>query len=110
MRARALDEHLLDAADARAFRSRARRCTTSTSRSIRSRFDLVGHLVGHRGRLGAGARRVDEREGAVEADLLDDLERLAKSASVSPGKPTMMSVVEREVGDRVRAAAPTSAR
>ena len=33
-------------------------------------------LVGELRRLGAAARRVDERERAVEADLLGDLERL----------------------------------
>ena len=33
-------------------------------------------LVGEGGRLGAPPRRVDEREGAVEADLLGDRERL----------------------------------
>ena len=32
--------------------------------------------VGERRRLGAAARREDEREGAVVADLVDDLERL----------------------------------
>ena len=61
------------------LRSRAIRCVSSTRRSMRSIFSLVRHLVVHRRRLGAVARRVDEREGAVEADLLDDLERLARS-------------------------------
>ena len=45
----------------------------------RSHLDLVRRLVGQRRRLGAAARRVDERERAVEADLLDDLERLART-------------------------------
>ena len=39
-------------------------------------LDLLRHLVWHLGRLRAVPRRVDEREGAVVAHLLDDRERL----------------------------------
>ena len=39
-------------------------------------LDRVRQLVVHRRRLGFAARREDEGEGAVVADLLDDLERL----------------------------------
>src|SRR3954451_21820181 len=41
-------------------------------------LQLVRDMARHRGRLGARARRVDEREGAVVADLLHDLERLTE--------------------------------
>ena len=51
------------------------------------------------GRLGPAPRRVDEGEGAVVADLpRRPRASRAKSASVSPGKPTMMSVVSAHVG------------
>jgi hypothetical protein len=43
-------------------------------------LDLFGHLVRHRGGLGAAPGRVDEGEGAVVADLLDDLHRLLEVA------------------------------
>ena len=83
------------------LRSWATRWTSSTSRSIRSRLTLLRHLVRHRGGLGALPRAVDEREGAVVADLLDDLERLlevalglAREADDDVGR-------QREVGDRV---------
>ena len=57
----------------RCARSLARRWTTSTRRCIRSTFCLVrDEPVGDRARLGAAARREDEREGAVVADLLAD--------------------------------------
>src|SRR5947209_10930037 len=38
-------------------------------------LDLMGHLVGQGRRLGAAPRGVDERERAVVADLVGDLER-----------------------------------
>ena len=62
----------------RCARSRARRWTSSTSRSIRSRLTGCGSWSGQVGGLGPAARREDEREGAVVADLLDDLERLGE--------------------------------
>ena len=39
-------------------------------------FDVLRHLVGHGRRLSPASRREDERERAVVADFLDDLERL----------------------------------
>ena len=60
---------------------------------------LVGNLVAHRRRFGAGARRVDEGKGAVEPDRLDRVERcsevflgLARKADDQIGR-------EREVRD-----------
>ncbi len=56
--------------------------------------DLLGHLAVHRGRRGAGALRVLERERAWRTGPRRTTSRVrSKSASVSPGKPTMMSVV-----------------
>ena len=63
-------------------------------------LDLFGKLVGHRSRLRARARRIDERERAVVSDLLDCSERfaevlfrLAREAHDQVGR-------EGEVGDR----------
>ena len=68
------------------FRLAATRWTTSTSRSIRSPFDLLRHLVGHRGGLGPWRGTEDEREGAFESDLLDHFERSRRSPARSrPG-------------------------
>ena len=58
--------------------SRARRWTNSTSRSIRSRFTGWGSWSGIVGGLGAAPGREDEREGAVVAHLVHDLERLGE--------------------------------
>ena len=72
-------------------------------------LDRVRQLALHRRRLGFAARREDEGEGAVVADLLDHLQRLARSrASVSPGKPTMMSVVIAQSGTCSRISATRS--
>ena len=60
------------------FRSRAIRWTTSTRRSMRSRLTSSGTWPVHRGRLCACTRRVDERERAVVAHLLDHLEGLTE--------------------------------
>ena len=66
---------------------------------MRSRLTGVRNLVGKVGGLGAAPRREDEREGAVVADLVDrPRASAAKSSSVSPGKPTMMSVVSAQSG------------
>ena len=78
-------------------------------------LDLLGHLVGHRGGLGAAARRVDEGERVVVADLVADLERLlevllrlAREADDDVGR-------ERDAGhrgahalDQARGSAPAS--
>ena len=50
--------------------------------------------------VGALPRRVDEREGAVEADLLDDLERLLEVGLGLAGEADDDVGAEREVGDR----------
>ena len=63
-------------------------------------LDLLRNLVGHRGCLGAGARRVDERERAVEADLLDDFERLGEVGVCLAGEADDDVGRQREVGDR----------
>ena len=62
-------------------------------------LDLVRDLLGHRRRVGARARRVDERERAVEADLLDDLERLAEVVLGLAGEADDDVGREREIGD-----------
>ena len=76
MRLAALDQHLLDRADALGVPLRGDPLHDLDQSLEPLVLDLVGHLVGQRGRLGAVAGRVDEREGAVVAHLLDDLERL----------------------------------
>ena len=63
-------------------------------------LDLVGHLISHRRRLGAAARRVDERERAVEADLLDRRTGLFEIAVRLAGKADDEVGRERKVGDR----------
>ena len=93
-----------------AFRSRAIRCVTLDEPLHPLDLHLVRHLVGHRRRLGAVARRVDERERAVEPDLLDDLERLAEVVLGLAGEADDDVGAEREVGDRRAHAASTSAR
>jgi hypothetical protein len=54
---------------------------------------VVGQVGGGRARPGAE----DEAEAGVEAHVLDQLHRLAKSSSVSPGKPTMKSAGQADV-------------
>ena len=95
---RPLDEHLERAPD-EALRALAGAPLDDLDEALHA-LDLllVRHAVLELGRLRPPPRREDERERAVVADLLDDLERLAKSASVSPGKPTMTSVVSAHVG------------
>ena len=61
-------------------RSRARRWTTLDEPLHALDLDRLRDLLVHLGGLGAPARREDEGEGAVVADLLGHLERLAKSA------------------------------
>ena len=91
--ARALDQHLLESADQRLVAA-PRVVLHALDQPLDAlALDLLRHLLVHRGRLGAGAGRVDERERVVEADRVVDLDRSAKSASVSPGKPTITSVV-----------------
>ena len=65
-------------------------------------------VVDHRRRFGARPGREHERVRRVVVGLGHDFERAAKSASVSPGKPTMMSVVTARSGIAARAAASRS--
>ena len=77
---RALDEHLERAAD-EALGALARAALDDLDEPLHA-LDLHlvrDELVGELGRLGPAPRREDERERAVVADLLDDLERLARS-------------------------------
>src|SRR5947207_11170125 len=76
--ARAFDEDFLDAADALAVAPPGDALDDFHEALDPFALDLVGDVVGHRRRLGAGARRVDEREGPVVADFLDCAERLLK--------------------------------
>ena len=64
-------------------------------------LDRLGHLVGHRCRVGAATRRVDEREGAVVAHLLDDGERLLEVRLRLAGEPDDDVGAERQVGNRL---------
>ena len=75
---------------------RSRAC----SRCSRSDFTSSSTWSSMLGAGRAGARRIFEREGAGIADLVDQRSVSAKSASVSPGKPTMKSDVKRDVGPR----------
>ena len=85
MRDGALDEHVERAAD-EALRALAGAALDDLDEALHALDrDLVRHeVVGQLGRLGAAPRRVDERERAVVADLLGDLERLARSPPRSP--------------------------
>ena len=97
---RALDEHLLDPADARLVALAGEPLRQLDEPLHALDLQLVRHLVGHRRGLGARARRVDERERAVVADLLDHLERLAEVVLGLAGEADDDVGAEREVGDR----------
>ena len=102
--ARALHEHLLDPAHALLV-PRVRASLHDVDQPLDPlALDLLGHLVGHRGRVGALARRVDEGERTVEPDLLDDGERLPEVRLGLAGEADDQIGREREVGDRRRAA------
>ena len=77
---------------------------------MRSIFSSCGTWSGIAAASVPCARRVDEREGAVEADLLDHLERLLEVALGLAGEADDDVGAEREVGDRRRACASTSSR
>ena len=62
-------------------------------------LDLVRHLIRHRRGLGAAPRRVDERKGAVEADLFDGAARLFEVTLGLAGEADDEVGGEREVGD-----------
>ena len=81
----ALDEHVERAAD-EALRALAGAALDDLDEALHP-LDLHlvrDEVVDELGGLGVAPRRVDEREGAVEADLLDHLERLARSPPRSP--------------------------
>ncbi len=70
---------------------------------------LGGHeFVVHGGGPGSGAGREDEGVGAVVGGLGATSSVSSKSSSVSPGKPTMMSVVTARSSMAARAAASRS--
>ena len=83
---RALDEHLQRAPD-EPLRALAGAALDDLDQPLHA-LDLllVRDGVLELGRLGAAARREDERERAVVADLLDDLERLAEVRLGLPGE------------------------
>src|SRR5438552_11232501 len=98
--ARAFDEHLLDHPDAPRVLFRGDPLHDVDELLDALALHVVRHLIRHRGRLGPGARRVDEGESTVEADLLDDLERLAEVVLGLTGEAHDDVRREREVGDR----------
>src|SRR6187401_2077450 len=76
--AHALDQHLLDETDA-VHVPLARDPLDDFYQTLDAVvLDLVGYLVWHARDFRAGTRRVDEREGAVVAHLLDHLEGLTE--------------------------------
>ena len=76
MRLGPLDQHLHRAAD-EALGALLRPALHELDQALHPlALDRVRQLVVHLGRLGAPPRREDEGEGAVVADLVDDLERL----------------------------------
>ena len=101
--ARAFDEHLLDAPDALLVALAGDALHDLDEPLDAVALHLVGDLIGHRRGVGAGAWRVDERERAVEAHLLDDLERLLEVVLGLAGEADDDVGREREVGDRRRA-------
>ena len=62
-------------------------------------LDLLRHLVGQLGRLGAVSRREDEGEGPVVADLLDCGDRLLELLLRLPRKADDQVGRQREIGD-----------
>ena len=80
VRERPFDEHLERAPD-EALRALARAALDELDEplhALRPSPDAARRLLESAGRLGAAPRREDERERAVVADLLDDLERLCE--------------------------------
>ena len=103
---RPVDQHALARADHRVADA-ARYCASSAAcrRSRRACLTSCGVLVGQLGGRRAGPRAVDEAERAVEADVVDELHRRARSRrSVSPGKPTMKSDDSERPGRAARSA------
>ena len=97
--ARPLDQHLLDETDALLVPFVRDALDDLDEPLDPVALDLVRNLVRHRGRLGAGTRRVDEGERAVVADLLDHLERLAEVLLRLAGEADDDVGGQRQVGD-----------
>ena len=95
------DEHFLDASNALAVPLRGQALDDLDEPLDPLALDVVRHLVGHRCGFGARTRRVDERESAVVADLLHDLERLAEVVLGLARKADDQVGAEREIRDRV---------
>ena len=99
--ARALDEDLLHPADPLLV-SLARDPLHDLDQAFDAvPLDLLGHLIGHGCGFRAAPGAVHEGEGAVVADLLHDLERLAEVVLGLPREPDDHVGREREVRDRV---------
>ncbi len=94
------DEHLLDAADALEVALARVRLAQLDQTLHPLDLHLVRHLVGHRRSIGAGPRRVDERERAVVLDRRDDVERLLEVLLGLAGEADDDVRADREVGDR----------
>ena len=95
----AFDQHLLDETDALLVPF-ARDPLDDFDQALDAvALDLVGNLALHRGRLRACAWRVDEREGAVVAHLLDHLEGLTEVLFRLAGKADDDVGGQREIGD-----------
>src|SRR4051794_10951304 len=95
-----LDERVLDPADALAV-AVLRHPLNDVDQTLDAvALDLVRNLVGERGGLGAGPRRVDEGEGSVVADLLDRGEGLLELRLGLSGEADDQVRGQREVRDR----------
>ena len=88
-----------------ALKSRRWRVMTACSRCRRSDFLVLGHLIVHLGRRRARARRIHERIGAGEADLVDERQRVAEIGFGLAGKADDEIGGEREIGAARRAGA-----
>ena len=96
----ALDQHVERAAD-EALSALASAALDDLDQALHALdLDLVrDEAVGELRRLGVAPRRVDERERAVEPDLLDDLERLAELRLALPREADDDVGRDRAVGD-----------
>ena len=75
---------------------------------MRRSFDLVWRVVAQVGLQGAGARAEMKLKLLSEADVVDQLHHLGVVSSVSPGKPTMKSLLIARSGGWRAACAPCS--
>src|SRR5262249_28385453 len=98
--ARALDEHLLDPADPGSVPPPRDPLDDLDQPLDPFALDVLGHLVRQRRSLRALARRVDEREGAVVADLLDRAHRLLELRLGLAGEADDQVSRQREIRNR----------